>query len=311
MPRPPRDSAEWQADVTISADPVHGLLAEQCPSLAVRDLRPFAEGWDNAIWIVNDTVIFRFPRRAVAVSGVEREIRVLPLLADRVPVAIPQPIFVGHPSSAYPWPFFGAHLIEGEEPARLAQPVHGARLGSVFGTCLRALHDPATLAVAGRHLPHDPNARGDIAARILLTRQRLDSLEGLRLWEVPTKVDAILDQAARSPADATRVVTHGDLHVRHVLLDRHGSMRGLIDWGDVCVADCSIDLSLYWSLFDADGRSAFRGAYGRSDLHDPLARARVLALFLNAALAHYAHDVGDAELLRATVSGLERTLIDD
>ena len=41
-----------------------------------------------------------------------------------------------------------------------------------------------------------------------------------------------------------------------------------------------------------------------------LLRARVLALFLDAALAAYAHDTGNDALLRTTLEGLERTLRD-
>ncbi len=85
----------------------------------------------------------------------------------------------------------------------------------------------------------------------------------------------------------------------------------MIDWGDVCVGDPSIDLSLYWSLLDGPGRAAFRDAYGAAALTPArLLRARVLALSLNALLARYALDIGDASLLAEAVAGLERTIID-
>ena len=108
------------------------------------------------------------------------------------------------------------------------------------------------------------------------------------------------------------MLCHGDLNVRHLLVDDAGVPAAVIDWGDVCVGDPSIDLSLYWSLLDSAGRAAFRGTYGAATLTDDrLLRARVLALFMNAALAQYADDIGDAELLSETRAGLERTLVDD
>ena len=104
---------------------------------------------------------------------------------------------------------------------------------------------------------------------------------------------------------------HGDLHVRHVLVGPDGRPAAVIDWGDLAVADPSVDLSLYWSQLDGPARAAFRDAYGAERLTPArLLRARVLALFLDAALAAYAHDTGNDALLRTTLEGLERTLRD-
>jgi aminoglycoside phosphotransferase (APT) family kinase protein len=40
------------------------------------------------------------------------------------------------------------------------------------------------------------------------------------------------------------VLCHGDLHVRHLLVDGDGSAAGVIDWGDLCLADAAVDLSI-------------------------------------------------------------------
>ena len=115
----------------------------------------------------------------------------------------------------------------------------------------------------------------------------------------------------RLPPPGEEVLVHGDLHVRHVLVGDDGRPAAVIDWGDLAVADPSVDLSLYWSQLDAPARAAFREAYGAERLTPArLLRARVLALFLDAALAAYAHDTGNEALLRTTLDGLERTLRD-
>jgi aminoglycoside phosphotransferase (APT) family kinase protein len=107
------------------------------------------------------------------------------------------------------------------------------------------------------------------------------------------------------------VLVHGDLHVRHLLADPvTGEPSGVIDWGDVCLADPAVDLSLTWSLLDDPGRDAFYAAYGPVPA-DRRLRARILALFLNAVLALYAHDVGNRALLAEALAGLDRTLTGD
>ncbi len=117
----------------------------------------------------------------------------------------------------------------------------------------------------------------------------------------------MLAAAESLPPDADPVLVHGDLNLRHALVSESGGLAGVIDWGDMCRAPRSVDLPLYWSLFDGAARGAFRTAYG--PLSDAtLARARVLAMFFDATLAAYAHDKGMVDLEREALRGLTRTV---
>ena len=71
----------------------------------------------------------------------------------------------------------------------------------------------------------------------------------------------------------------------------------------------SIDLQFVWCLLQPAGRARFVDEYGPID-DDRLLRARATALYFCAMLASYAHSVGNANLERESVSGLERTLVD-
>ena len=104
------------------------------------------------------------------------------------------------------------------------------------------------------------------------------------LWGGGERASAVLDAAERLEPDTDAVLVHGDLNLRHALVSESGGLAGVIDWGDMCRAPRSVDLPLYWSLFDAVSRAVFRAAYG-SVTEDTLARARVLALFFDATLA--------------------------
>jgi aminoglycoside phosphotransferase (APT) family kinase protein len=95
--------------------------------------------------------------------------------------------------------------------------------------------------------------------------------------------------------------------VRHVLVDDDGAVTGIIDWGDVCVADPGIDLSIAYSAFRGPARAALLGAYG-SVSDDQRLRARVLALFLSSTLAIYAHHSAMLALEAEALSGLERAI---
>ena len=296
---------EWDAEVVVDEALVRALLAEQFPELDASSVRLLGEGWDNSVWVVEDMWTFRFPRRGIAIPGVERELVVLPRLAPLLPVPVPEPRFVGVPSERFPWPFFGAALLGGLEvaDAGLSEDAR-SELGAELGRFLRGLHD-IELDV---DLPDDPIRRADTPFRVERTRERLDTSEALGVWTPPPEVERILAQAEQLEPSRHRVVTHGDLHLRHVLVE-NGALSGVIDWGDMCRSDPAIDLMLVWSLLPRSGRERFVGEYGPVDEEARL-RARVLALFLGLTLTLYGRDVGNEGLERECLAGLERTLVD-
>jgi aminoglycoside phosphotransferase (APT) family kinase protein len=301
---------DWDAEVVIDEALVRALLSEQFPELDAASARLLGEGWDNAVWVVEETWAFRFPRRQIAIPGVRRELAVLPRLGPLVQVPIPVPVFVGQQSERFPWPFFGTRLLPGDEVAE-AELDDEARvtLGLELARFLRELHTPDMRARVDPDdgLPVDPLGRADMDKRVPMARKYLGELESTGAWTLDPSAERVLGHASRL-APRERVFVHGDLHLRHVLVEK-GSLTGVIDWGDCCTGDPSIDLHVAWSMLPPAGREAFFEEYGAVD-EDIESRARVLAVGLCSMLAIYAHSVGNANLLRESVAGLERTLVD-
>jgi aminoglycoside phosphotransferase (APT) family kinase protein len=290
----------WSAEIVVDDGLAQRLLA-QFPELLVESLRPLAEGWDNAVWVVNERYAFRFPRRQIAIPGVELELAFLPRLAPLLPLPIPDPIFRGRPADGYPWPFFGSELLPGLETCE-AELDDETRLEVALqlASFLRTLHgtEPDEL------LPADANSRADMTQRAPLARRDLAELAQLDIWRAPAEVERILETAERLPPAVLSSVVHGDLHFRHVLVERR-RVTGVIDWGDVCRSDPAIDLQLLWSFLPPATRPAFLDAYGSLN-DEQLLRARVLAFSLCAALALYAHAENLPNVKREALDGLER-----
>jgi aminoglycoside phosphotransferase (APT) family kinase protein len=293
---------DWTAELVVDEELARQLLA-QFPELEVESVRPFAEGWDYTIWLVNELWTFRFPRREIAVPGVRREIAVLPELAPLLPIPVPAPVFVGRPAGGFPWPFFGSELLPGRElgEATLDDPTR-VEIGRSLARFLRRLHD----AEVTHELPVDGNRRADMSVRVPKTREQLEELEAAGLWQRPASVDRLLEAAEGLPPSDVVAVVHGDLHFRQVLVDDGATLTGVIDWVDVCRSDPAIDLSMLWSYLPRQGRDAFLSEYG-AVRDDQLVRARVIALSLSAALAQYGHNEGFRAVEREALSGLART----
>jgi aminoglycoside phosphotransferase (APT) family kinase protein len=295
----------WDAEVVIDEVLVQALLAEQFPELDGSSARFLGEGWDNSVWVVEESWAFRFPRRAAAVPLVSRELAVLPRIAPLVPVPIPVPSFVGEPGERYPWPFFGAPLLPGREPANAALTDEAREeLGAELGRFLRLLHR----IEIDTELPVDPNRRADMSFRVPRARECLAEIRAAGIWRPPARVEPMLEAAFRLPPSDTEVVLHGDLHLRHILVSER-RLSAVIDWGDACMGDPSIDLQLVWCLLPPTGRQRFVEVYGAIG-EQRLLRARATALYFCAMLATYADSVGNASLLGESVAGLERTLVD-
>ena len=277
----------WRPEHVVDVELARRLIGEQFSQFERID--PLGEGWDYSAFLVDDEFVFRFPRRAVVLPGMEREIATLPRLD--LPVAVPAALYVGEPALDFPWRFFGARYIKGDEPLDVTEGTRG-RVSLDLARALRALHahDPADL-------PEDANQRADMARRVPWARAALA--------ELGVDAERVLGEAEKlGRVDAT-ALCHGDLHVRQIIVaDR---LNGIIDWVDVCRADPGIDLSLLWSFVPRDLFDAFLSEYGTVS-EESLLVARVLALGLNATLAAYAADIGHVVLEREARAGVERAL---
>lgn len=297
---------DWDAEVRVDETLARTLIREQFTELAAGELRLLGEGWDTMVWLVDGRWVFRFPRRSMVIRGLELEMRYLTQIAPRVPLPIPQPTYLGRPSEAYEWPFYGAPFLPGRELADSALDEDArAALGRPLGEFLRALH---SLELDG-DLPVDPVQRADMSVRVPFARQRFRELEDAGLWMAPKAAHGVVAAAAEAAPPEPNAVVHGDLHLRHLLVDEAGGPAAVIDWVDLSRNDPGVDLVLYWSMLPPEGRTEFRAAYGEPT-EAQLLRGRILSLFLCSVLALWGAHEGVDAVKRESLAGLERTLVD-
>ncbi len=293
-----RPAPPWSAELVVTVELARHLVETQFPQLAPAAVEPLASGWDNTAYLINKSLVFRFPRRAVAVPLLNTESRLLPLLAPQLPMPIPVPTMSGCPTDEYPWPFAGYEIV----PGRIACSAGlSARqriaMAEPLARFLAALHafprDQATrLGLRGDELGRlDPRKRIPMARDNLAKLVRAGLISDSRPWLT------ILDHPPTARPARTIALVHGDLYARHILVNAAGRPCGVIDWGDAHLGDPAVDLSIAHGLLPPEAHEAFRATYGAVDI-DTWHMARFRALYHATVTITYGHNTGDGDLVR-------------
>jgi aminoglycoside phosphotransferase (APT) family kinase protein len=266
------------AEVDIVPGLVRRLLSRQQPDLAGLPLELLANGWDNISYRLGPDLLVRLPRRAVAAGLVRNEQRWLPLLAPRLPLAIPVPVRTGQPDLGYPWPWSIVPFLPGR-PAAFDRPADPAAAATSLGAFLAALHRPAAADA-----PVNPYRGVPLATRDEAFRQRLETLGGVVDAAAVGQVWAAA--VAAPPWGEPPVWVHGDLHPANILV-HNGQVSAVLDFGDITSGDPAADLSVAWMMLPAACHGHFAAAYeaglGRPVRPADRARARGWAVFLSIA----------------------------
>lgn len=300
----------WLADQEIKVGVARSVLEEQFPQLAPVSLRHLGTGWDNAAYVVNDAIVFRFPRREIAVELLAVETAFLPQIVQRVPLAVPDPRWLGTPSEAFDWPFAGYPLLPGRTACVAdLSPQQRYLCAAPLGDFLRALHAIPSEEAGRWGVPPDTIRRLDLAHRLPQVTARFDQIERGGLADNVPAARAALARAQGEYSPGTRCLVHGDLYARHLIVDAAGTLTAVIDWGDAHRGDPAIDLAIAWSFLPPESRNAFLAAYG-AITPAAWARARFKALYSMAMIIVYGHDIGDRVLQREGRIGLANAAAD-
>ena len=288
----------WNADREVPPELARRLIQEHFPDIAAVTVVSLGEGWDNAAYLVDGEIVFRFPRRNIAANLLEREAQALPLLAPHLPVALPVPTRIGTPTASYPWVFAGYPLIPGSTADRVTLTDQDrANLAPQLARFLKALHQIPIDSETTAWAPRDDLDRANIPTRAPKLKQRLLGIRNeSNAHQIDSAIDFI-DQLTNNPTPYTLHPTpscwvHGDLYSRHLLLDDEKQLTGIIDWGDVHLGDPALDLSIAFSFLPPTARLRFRESYGIIE-ENTWDRARFRALHYAPILIEYGLSTND------------------
>jgi aminoglycoside phosphotransferase (APT) family kinase protein len=297
----------WTAEVVVSESLARELIEGQFPQLAPTRVELLGMGWDNTAFTVNGEFVFRFPRRQFAVQFLEAETRLMPSIAPRLPLPVPAPNFVGHTTEKFPWLFAGYPMIPGRTACAAALNEKEREADAVpLARFLAALHAiPSEEARSSGAIP-DTIARLEVTKRVPKAIENLNLLKEKNILSDIAPLLVILEDAPEIYTPTTDTLVHGDLYIRHLLVNENNQISGVIDWGDSHLGDPAIDLAIAHTLLPPSAHEIFRNAYGPiSDITWQMARLRALWHTLMVML--YAYDINDQDLIREAHQTLKYT----
>ncbi|MGI8795335.1 MAG: phosphotransferase family protein [Acidimicrobiia bacterium] len=229
--------------------------------------RPFVlldTGFGSTAFETADGVIVRIGRHPEAAEGHQRERALLPVIASKLPLKVPQPEWYALSGSpGLPFGAIGYRKIEGvsvEEFQRLDQE----RIAGQLAEFLAVLHELPTgdvqRAVGRRDLKAEyERLQGDVLPTL---RERLTEGEFVvieRWWE-----SVLSDPVMES---GRRVLCHRDLWYGNILIDKAiGELVAVVDWENAALADPAEDLAVQRYLggrFQEAVLGAYRGRGGQ------------------------------------------------
>lgn len=281
------------ADIEINKSLVSSLLHDQF-QLDISSISLLGEGWDNVVFLVNDKWVFRFPRRLIAKELIEKEIRLLTLLKNRLPLQIPKPLFLGQPTTTYPCTFYGHELLKGTPgSAIMLSEEEYCQAAFSLGHFLKNLH---AINIDDLGLSDEDFDYGKSKS---VFDSRLSAIEkSYDLKAYKKKFDDICSDAQGYQSTETRLI-HGDMYHRHLIFEKN-LLSGIIDWGDCALGDPTGDLGIIYQFFPKNTRRHFFKSYGAVD-EKSLCYARFIGLYFAVALLWFGYDRNDKYLIRTSL----------
>ncbi|WP_420642590.1 phosphotransferase family protein [Candidatus Leptofilum sp.] len=214
------------------------------PELAVETAVFNQEGQYNTVLIVNDDLIFRFPRYAGGLEQLALETQILTAVQPYLPLPVPNPIYTNFGDAPVGKAFMGYRRIPGEPlyPPAFAKIADKAALAAQIAHFLQALHAVPICELIDEPLPVSDTEEEwwDVYGRIqtkLFPYMRLDACK-----EVAHHFESILNDPQQLQFE--RTLRHGDFGTGNLLHNPDtGQMSGIIDFGFTVLGDPAFDVA--------------------------------------------------------------------
>ena len=167
----------WKQTIEIDEKKAKKMIESQ-HSITVNKIHLLDSGWDNQVFLVNETMIIRFPRREFGLVCMENEIALLPYIASQVSFQLSAPQWIGQPSDLYPHPFAGYPIISGKAVSDVSTSlISNTTFATTLASWLSELHAIPVTEHYALLIKGDPGWRYDVNHRVSRCKEMLTRYE--------------------------------------------------------------------------------------------------------------------------------------
>jgi aminoglycoside phosphotransferase (APT) family kinase protein len=254
----------WAQTIDVNAD-IASKLIEAQHHLPVEAITLLDEGWDNLVFLVNQELIFRFPRREFGVVCIENEINILPFISKNISFHISNPEWIGQPCELYPYHYAGYRLLPGKPLCDATENlISDFVFAQQLANWLSELHSIPVVEGHAKLIKGDQDWRLNVnhrIARCVDNVNRYNNFFEQAGFDTKNLVEIINSLNQLNLHSEKKCYLHGDLYSRHIIVNEQLLPVGLIDWGDLHIGPPGIDLAV-GMIFTEEILPVFLEAYG-------------------------------------------------
>ncbi|SFA84653.1 aminoglycoside 2''-phosphotransferase [Lentibacillus halodurans] len=207
-------------------------------NMKVDHIMKLGEGWMSRAYLINDQLVFRFPKEKQGAVDLEKEIKGLPILKQHISLCIPEFIYHGEQMNGFP--FVGYRILSGvpmDEPQFHTLPsATRDRIAVQVAEFMDQMQSFDVFQATTLDIPN--HAFHDVYADLY------EEVKKKAFPEMNTEIQTYLSSrfdtylSNHEYVSYTAKLLHADLSLDHLLYDPHKqALTGIIDFGDMKIGD--------------------------------------------------------------------------
>jgi aminoglycoside 2''-phosphotransferase len=223
------------------------------PSLSIRDCQPNEIGQNNDVIIVNESIVFRFPKYQKGIDSLKKETDILEATKNNVSIPIPNPIYQFFEKWEVGKVFVGYELIKGS-------PLWKARFASIDNDEVlnRLALQLVNFLVEIHSIPknklslNENNPREQMVNLYQKIQNKLYPFMGVEAQrQISLSFETFLHSEICLNLNTTLI--HGDFGATNILWEPHTKkITGIIDFGGSGIGDPAYDFAGILSSYGED-----------------------------------------------------------
>ena len=231
------------------------------PQISWEKYRILTHGFDHVVIILDEKIIFRFPKAKEYKSEFENETQLLNYLKKKVKVGIPEYTYISKNKS-----LAGYKILSGRELTatrfRKLSVLEKEKLAKQIADFLTSLHT-TTKSIITKYNIHTENPRKEHSKFVRDTKKlvfpRLNKKEVQIIENYFSELKNALDHTF------SNALLHNDLTSAHILWDNKKNQVNIIDFSDRAFGDPASDFAGLWEYGSKFVKNVYRLYQGKKD----------------------------------------------